>query len=197
MELINKLRSYVYLIMSCQRIMNIKFRTSIHIRTQSHKLFLNYYESVDTELGNWVFSSVRTPYLSITSFESLKIDLSEAEKIGETVPNDIQDKYIKLETRLKGLMQGLIDSVDKTKMSSSIITFLNLLITNHSVIPFQFFVLYELCRIKTVDGELRDMGESQKEMILCVYILCKVLVKSVLVDLFYSNGTVRSSVVKK
>jgi hypothetical protein len=135
------------------RMINVKYQVATQIRNQSIKLFLNYYESINLELSNWVFSSIRTSYLSILNFEDLKIDLVDHAQ--STSTDDINTRYIKLETRVKGMMKGLIENVNSTKISSSILTFLNILITNYSYIPVQFFTLYELSRIHTENGELR------------------------------------------
>jgi hypothetical protein len=132
---------------------NVKYQVATQIRNQSIKLFLNYYESINRELGNWIFSSIRTSYLSILNFEDLRIDLVDHELTASA--NDINTRYIKLETRVKGMLKGLIDNVNDDKISSSILTFLNILVTNYSYVPLQFFTLFEMSRLYTENCELR------------------------------------------
>jgi hypothetical protein len=105
------------------------------------------------ELSNWVFSVIRTSYLSILNFEELKIDLVDHASSGSS--DDIKTRYLKLETRVKGMMKGLIENIEPEKISTSILTFLKMLTTNNSYIPRQFFTVFELSRIHTENSELR------------------------------------------
>ncbi len=76
------------------------------------------------------------------------------------------------------------------------IIFLKLIYTNNHFIPFKFYTRFELSRIKIIDGCIFNLKEQQKSMIYTVLIILKILVKFILVDLHYSNGTVSSGIKK-
>jgi hypothetical protein len=195
MKPINHFRKYVYAIIIGHRFLNIKYKMNRFVRLHSLKLFINYYESIESTLGQWVFSSIRTPYLSILNFENLKIDITD--NINLNNKEEVDQRWLKLETRLDGIMNHLTDNITENKLGTNLIAFLNLIITNNSYIPKEFFTLYEYCRINTVNSELQDLDNPKKQMILCIYILCKILCKNILLDQQYSKGAIRMSNVKK
>jgi hypothetical protein len=141
---------YVNAVMFGHRILNLFHNVANVNKINSVKLFVNYYETIINEINGWIFSSIRTPYLSILNFQELKIDLTDKVKIEE-----LRDRYVKLEIRINGIIKSISDNITEEKMSNLILSFLNTIITNNSFIPYQFFTLFELSRINTVDGELR------------------------------------------
>ena len=98
MKKINELRSYVYSVIACFRIAKLYINQEISTRTASLKTFTNYYESFDGDLKNWLFHSIRVPYLSILNFSDLRIDITDSDSIFAS-EKETFDKYIKLEVR--------------------------------------------------------------------------------------------------
>ena len=97
--MINHFRSAVYSVILCFRLTKLYRNTMKILRTQSLKTFTNYYETLDGELKNWIFHSVRIPYLSILNFDQLKIDMTEFKSIFSS-ENEIKEKYIRLEVNI-------------------------------------------------------------------------------------------------
>jgi len=65
MKKINIFRSVVYTVIASLKIEKIFIENKKYIRLESLKTFVNYYESLDCNLQEWVFSSIRIPYLSV------------------------------------------------------------------------------------------------------------------------------------
>ena len=141
---------YVNAVMFGHRLLNLFHNVNNVNRINSVKLFVNYYEAINNEIDGWIFSSIRTPYLSILNFQDLKLDLTDKLNLDE-----LKERYIKLEIRINGIIKSISENISEEKMSTLVLSFLNTITTNNSLIPFQFFSLFELSRINTVDGELR------------------------------------------
>ncbi len=93
---------------------------------------------------------------------------------------DLNNKYIKLETRLKEIISHLMLNTTEDKLDNNVLSYISLLISQGSVIPHKFFTLFELSRIETISNELINVNERQQKMIVCFYILIKILIHSIL-----------------
>jgi hypothetical protein len=96
MKRINDLRGYVYAVIASHRFAKIYIIQEQLTRTASLKTFTSYYEALDVEIRNWIFHSVRVPYLSILNFQDLKIDITDTDSIFAS-ESETKEKYIKLE----------------------------------------------------------------------------------------------------
>ena len=77
----------------------------------------------------------RKTVITNLNFENLKLDLTDTNSM-KKIDSDTKDNYIKLEIRLKNFMDSLIENTTAEKINPKIRSFLKLLITNHSLIPF-------------------------------------------------------------
>jgi hypothetical protein len=114
----------------------------------------------------------------------------------KNVNSEIKESYIKLETRLKGFMDNLILNTNKNTIGVSIISFLKLITTNYSCIPFRIFTMFEITRLGININTLSTFNNNQMAMVLCFYILIKILVKRILIE---NNGStnIKSTGIKK
>jgi hypothetical protein len=147
----NKLKSYIHYIQAASRIINIKYNSNSIYRVEILKTFVSYYETVNNTLEKWVFAAIRTPYLSIYNFEELDLTF-ETLRLG---PENKRDHtYIAIETRVKGILQSLIDSTNNTLMDINQLKLIAIMSSNGSYIPLKFFYKFELCRLRTENSEL-------------------------------------------
>jgi len=51
--------------MGVKRLYKLRGETIKEVRSSSLKLFIKFYEQIDSGLANWVFAAVRIPYLSV------------------------------------------------------------------------------------------------------------------------------------
>jgi hypothetical protein len=109
---------------------------------------------------------------------------------------DAKEKCSKLIEILKRLFQSIIRYTSEENFDNKTILFLKLIYTNNHFIPFKFYTLFELTRIKIIDGCIVNLKEQQKSMIYSINILLKLLVKFIFIDLNYTPD-VKSSISKK
>lgn len=97
---------------------------------------------------------------------------------------------------LRRLIESMIRYTNEDTFDKKTIIFLKLIYTNNHFIPFKFYTLLELTRIKIIDGCIFNLKEQQKSMIYSVFIILKILVKFILIDLNY-NPEIKSPTIKK
>ena len=175
---INNFRAVVHAIIAANKIINSKFNKDKDALSYSLNIFINYYEQMDSSLNQWVFSCIRMPFLSIINVDNLDLNITNY----NVATREGENAYIRLETRLKGFLKNLKDAIQEDRIDTNIIAFLNILITDDSYIPKEFFVLFEYSRIATENNLLKNLDEYQKQMILAVYIFCKVICKNILIE---------------
>jgi len=109
----------------------------------------------DLELSNWVYTSVRVPYLSIYNFDNLKLNVNEfGNSMNKNTP-EIKEKYLKLETRLRHFMDSLIENTNNQKINMNILKYLKFLIHERVFIPHKFLSYFELCRLNIKNGQIK------------------------------------------
>ena len=109
---------------------------------------------------------------------------------------EFKDKYIKLETRLLSFIDSLIENFTEEKLGG-LASYLRFLISDNVYLPHKFLSLFELSRIDIYKGQISDYNNNQKKMILCFYIICKILIKSILLDQDVTKNKILNLNVKK
>ncbi len=135
----------------------------------------------------------RQIYLTqVVNNESIKIDIINS----KSSTTDAKEKCSKLIEILRRMFESMIRYTNGDIFDKKTIIFLKLIYSNNHFIPFKFYTLFELSRIKIIDGCILNLKEQQKSMIYSVYIILKLLVKIILIDMNY-NPELKSSVIKK
>lgn len=183
----------MYTVIAANKILNLGFDIKKTITHQTLTFFINYYESMNKALKDWIFTCIRTPYLNILNSPNLYLDLSSYVPKSKTVPKDIESTYIRLETRVLGFIKILGEQESFHKMDQNLINYLSVLITNNTFVPKEFFTLFEYSRLTTENSEIINLNENQMHMILGVYIICKILCKDILIDQIFSEGSVTAT----
>jgi hypothetical protein len=147
---------------------------------------------MNKNLTNWIFSCVRTPYMSILNTKDLDINMANYSINKNNIPKSTLDIYIRLETRVLGFLKNLSSDESLQRIEESLKIYLSLLITNNTFLAKEFFTLFEYTRLNTINGELIDLSINQKYLIMGVYLICKILIKEILIDQIFSEGVVRS-----
>lgn len=114
----------------------------------------------------------------------------------KTLNSEVRERYVKLEIRLKQILDNLIENTNEKMITTQMSSFLKLISSSNNCIPFKFFSLFELTRIKTEDVIIGTLNNNQTAMIFCVYLIIKILVKTILVDLKFSSS-IKSQNIKK
>ena len=119
--------------------------------------FVYYYtsEQISNKINNWIFDSIKTPYLSLLKMDfCFDISNKSVMEKSEVITSEQNEKYMKLEPRLKILMDCLTELVTK-EIPYNVLDFLGCLITNKSLIPAKFLPYFVLARLDIKDGQLK------------------------------------------
>jgi hypothetical protein len=174
----NKIKGYVYAVLLNIKLIRAKDELTEIVNNESLKFFSSNYENIQTTLKKFVINTTKIPYLSILNFDELKIDVLG--NMSNKIPQDVQDKFMKLEIRLKGFFDTLSEAIGKLEQNT--ISFLKIITTDGCLIPSNFFTLFEINRIEIKQGRLIKLSKNQKMMILSFYILIKILLKNYLIE---------------
>lgn len=150
--------------------------------------FITSYEENDQQLKAFIAKAVKSAILSITNFKDLKLSFERNNNSNsnnnkkDLSESELHDRFIKLEVRVKALFENLNLCLKKDCLNIKTISFLNMLITPNLGIPFKVYTKFELTRLKLSDITIIEINENQAKMILIVYILIKILIKNILID---------------
>jgi len=158
-----------------------RFRSTLKdTSAEFKKFFLTKYEKIDDKLNQWVFNSVKTVYLSVINFEDIKLDISESGAFFNNTESDLKDRLVKLEIRLNGFIDHLINNTNEQKLGE-LKEFFQMISTNGNAIPKAFFSNFEYHRLELDEkGRITNITEGQTKMVFSIYIICKILVHNIL-----------------
>lgn len=143
----------------------------------------------------WVLKAIRAPLFATTNEPDL--DLNVATKQSK----DTQDRsnhpvVLKIQVRVKGILQGLRDLTNRRDFPSPMRVFVEQLVSEKAYIP-QFYLLdFELSRLeKDAFGALQRQTQEKKEMLVCFFFITRVLVRDALMKMD-GDGVVPHAVTK-
>ena len=116
------------------------------------KVFTSYYESMYKSVENWVFKSIKTVYVNIVTNTNININLNSIGKDGDSKSNIA---YIQLETRVKGIFEGLINNTNLNNLDINTLKLFSIIISNNSYVPFKFYSMFELSRFITENSQIK------------------------------------------
>jgi len=151
---LSRLRSYVYTCMYITKLRNLIRENKLLIKSTSLNYFIKSYENFENVLVNWVYSSVKIMYIDIISDTGLIIDLSDSERvIGKK--QQIEERYIKLETRIQNIFEMLIENTNSEKIEGNFASFLQVLTSEGSCVPYNYYSFFEVIRLHFEDDCLK------------------------------------------
>lgn len=198
---INHLRKTVFTIIAYKRLEKINNQAKMKIQLENLNEFTINFTECDNMLKKFIYDSIKNSLLSfldldqnvdLTSYNN-KIISSTTTGTGKGIKDpEIKGKYTKLEIRLKILFEELNNATTKENIPSRLLNYLRILITNESYIPFKFFSFFELSRLELTKYHgnkneclITGMKEKYCAMVICFYIIVKIIVKFILIDLNY------------
>ena len=123
---------------------------------------------MDIILKKLVYNTVKEPFLEILNDSELILNLTYDNEDNHEVYYTLQE-YI--ERIMKGFETKFFDG-----LSSEMLTYLSLYVTNQCFIPKDFFTTFELVRFRTTEtGEFIELDDNSRKMILIFYIFIKIL----------------------
>ncbi len=131
-------------------------------------------------------------FIKITNNIDLKIDLTDYNNDSL----ELKQKMKEVSIIINKIFKSLTLSTNTDKIDKKSVTFLKSIYTSNNFIPFKFFSLFELSRIKSYGGCLFNIKEQHKSMIISIFILLKILVKNILIDLIFTKDIVDTQLKK-
>ena len=178
---LNKFRSYVFLVMASRRLLNIRYFLYKEFKFDSVRYYINNFEDMDIILKKLVYNTIKEPFLEILNNSQLNINLTFDNE-------DNHEVYYLLQDYIKRIMKGFYTKFFNG-ISSEILSYLSLYITNYSFIPKDFFTTFELVRFRTNEtGEFIELDDDSRKMILIFYIFIKILLRNIFLELIFNQA---------
>lgn len=134
----------------------------------------------------WVLRAIRVPLYSIVADPDLDLNIvsramaPKGEGIEELRPTA---KAMKLQVRVKGMIQGLREMTSIQEMPGPLRTFIDQLISEGAFIPPSYLLGFESSRLdKDGFGSLRDQTPLKQEMLVSFFFITRILVKDILLS---------------
>ena len=157
----------------------------------SLKEFVKLYTPGEYGFKKFVKKACKTSIIDILKSQSFAEILSTKKKDdmyseGHTVSQSISGKernernlnYIisTINQKILNLFNDLTNSITEDNITKEMQDFFRFITTENNFVPYSFYSIFELSRIRTSEGYLQKMNSNQKRMIAGVYIVLKILV---------------------
>ena len=147
----------------------------------------------------WILKAIRIPLFSIISNPDLDLDIlgrSMAPKGLGVEDLRPEGKVLKLQVRVKGMLEALAEQTTVVGMPAPLRTFLEQLISDGAFLPISYLLSFESSRLdRDVFGSLRDQTPIKQELLLSFFLISRVLIKEIL--LTKDVGGLQSTVTEK
>lgn len=184
MRPINKFRSYVYGVIAARRILNVRYNTYKEFKVTSVRSFIENYEDMDRIIKKLVYNSVKDTVIDCISNDYLELNM--------ITTNGVQhDVFLELQRVIEKMLTNLSENFF-LGVSKNMLSYLALFLTNYSYIPRTFFTTFESVRFRVSGtGEFIEMETEQQKMILGFYIIIKILLKNIFLELMFNTKSIK------
>ena len=193
-----KLKRYFYIANFCSRIIADSRESNYAVKFDSLKYFIDNSRTSTYIIEEWIRSIVESTLNNLRTSEGLEIDMTEM----STSHEEAQDTFIKLKTRVEGLINPLISNLNtiNPNLDLTTLTWLRLSISNNRIVPFSFYYNFVLSRIRTNNGELYSIENKHIFIILSFFVFIHIIVIKILVSEmknYNSNNNANASLIRK
>eukprot|EP00359_Climacostomum_virens_P005318 CAMPEP_0204904680 /NCGR_PEP_ID=MMETSP1397-20131031/4993_1 /ASSEMBLY_ACC=CAM_ASM_000891 /TAXON_ID=49980 /ORGANISM="Climacostomum Climacostomum virens, Strain Stock W-24" /LENGTH=495 /DNA_ID=CAMNT_0052073491 /DNA_START=1031 /DNA_END=2518 /DNA_ORIENTATION=+ len=120
---------------------------------------------------SWIMKAVRMPLVSVLNDPNLDLNI-----LG-TKPEYGNSKFMKLQVRIKGIIQGLSEHTSNTEMPTPLRMFIDRYTSNGAYIPQKSVTSYERSRMEWDQfGAICNQTREKQHMLACVFIVTRHLV---------------------
>lgn len=179
---LNRFRKFVHAVNATFRLKTLVVVVRLTRLYQSISEFNKIYSEGDELLKKFINDSAKMSLTSLVNSDQLNLDLVEFKSANLRNNSEAKSRFVKLMARLKGFMDNLMENTNNQQINQNLMTYLKFIVKDGNLIPCKFFTLYELIRIPSKDGYLTGIIEKHTALILCFYILIKILVKHLLIE---------------
>lgn len=178
----NRLRAVIYAAILAIKLRRGRNEFLAEKKKENLKHFCRHFAESENELKNWFMESTKNSWVSIFNFENLKIDLSEEKNVFGKVSGETKEKFIKLEIRLKGIVDQMIENTKENSFNLDIINFLKILTADESYTPLKYFYSFELARLEIQSGSICNLNFMQGKMLVIFLFFFKIFLKIVITE---------------
>ena len=131
----------------------------------------------------WALQAIRVPLVSVVGDQELDLNVIEGgreERKGKQFDR-LSPKYLKLQVRIRGILEGLREHTSVQAMPAPLRIFIENLISEGSYTPRSYFLDFEKSRIERDSfGALKNQSAEKREMLICFFFITRVIVKGIL-----------------
>lgn len=159
----------------------------------SLKEFVKLYTPGEYDLKIYVKNACKNAIIGILKCQSLAEVLDKNAQIGivsEVTSESVSQSVSVLERKkkafngmvllviekIKALFQGLIDNITEDNITNEMQEFMLFIMSDDHFVPYRFYSLFELSRLATMDGYIKNVNSNQKKMIIGIYVVAKILI---------------------
>lgn len=149
LKAINKFRAMVLAMMMIKKLKLLFRQNSYKLKIDSLEYFKANYNSVEKMINHLIYMSIKDIYSNIL-VSTFEIHLNDNEKNINSFSRkaEVDNRFIKLEARLKSIFEKLIEGTNKISINPNIINFFQVILTEGTCIPFNYFSFFERARIE-------------------------------------------------
>ena len=137
----------------------------------------------------WAIKAIRAPLTSVLNDPDLDLNIltkPQSLRQGQGRPDQINTKVLKIQVRVKGILEGLREQIET--LPTALRAFLQKLSSNGALIPQAYMLGFERSRLDfDAQGALRSLTKDTQKMLLCLFILNRVVINRVLLN-GYKHG---------
>lgn len=144
---------------------------SIRTMDESIKVYL--------EVGKtWVLKAVRNSLMSVVNDPKLDLNISSNDRIwNKSQIESNKLKIIKIQIRIRGILEGLRDYTNETEMPGPLRFFIDKLTSNGTFLPSNYLLPFEKSRLELDSfGALKGQIAIKKQMMISYFFITRILI---------------------
>lgn len=161
-------------IMAFSSIMERKSRYKLaNIKTMEESI------KVYIEVGKtWVMKAVRNPLISVLNDPSLDLNIASKDRVWNNSAVEANKmKVVKLQVRIKGILEGFRDNTTEAEMPGPLRLFLGNLTSQGTFLPGSYLLPFEKTRLEFDSfGALKGQSDSRKQMMISFFLFTRILI---------------------
>ncbi len=163
----------------------------------SLKQFIQLYTPAEHQYKKYVKNACKNSIISILKCQSFtdvlknkkRNDLSSeghtntlSQTEQERVNKSLNFTILQINQKIESLFTDLSNYISEDNISNEMQDFYKFVSGNNNFIPYTFYSLFELSRLSTSKGFIKNVNDNQKKMIIGTYIIIKILLNYYMLD---------------
>ena len=175
----------------------------------SLKQFVQLYTPAEFQYKKFVKNACKNSIIGILKCQSFsdvlrnqkRNDLSSEGHTGtnsvteqERVNKSLNFTILQINQKIESLFDDLSNYISEDNISNEMQDFYKFITGNNNFVPYSFYSLFELSRINSSAGYIKNINANQKKMILGIYVILKILVNYYMMEFNFLKEEDKSKV---